>query len=183
MAKIGLDFDLFYWVKEADSECEQPLIKGNPEEYSFEYIDIVEIKSIGKSRRGLPEEELLRGYQEGQICIGLRHNKDIAAYMFIELNDFNYNRKRFKLKENEAYLLNMYTFELHRGKNLAPYLRYLSYQLLHEMGRDTIYSISAYFNKSTIRFKSKLNAKHQKMYLYVILFKKYHSHFLLRTYN
>lgn len=183
LARIGLDFDLFYWVKEADLDCKPPLIRGNPVEYPFEYIDIEEIISIGKSRRGLSEEELLRGYQKGQICIGLRHNKDIAAYMFIELNDFNYNRKRFELKDNEAYLLNMYTFEAHRGKNLAPYLRYLSYQLLREMGRDTIYSISAYFNKSTIRFKSKLNAKHQKLYLYIILFKKYHSHFLLRTYD
>jgi hypothetical protein len=183
LARIGLDFDLFYWVKEAYSECKPPLIKVNPEEYPFEHIDIEEIISIGKSRRGLPEEELLRGYQKGQICIGLRHNKEIAAYMFIELNDFNYNRKRFELMDNEAYLLNMYTFEAHRGKNLAPYLRYLSYQLLREIGKDTIYSISAYFNKSTIRFKSKLNAKHQKLYLYIILFKKYHSHFLLRTYN
>lgn len=183
LARIGLDFDPFYWVLEADTKCNPPLIKGNPEEYSFEYIDIEEIKTIGKSRRGLPEEELLRGYQEGQICIGLRHKKELAAYMFIELNDFNYNRKRIELKDNEAYLLNMYTFEAHRGKNLAPYLRYQSYQLLKEMGKENIYSISAYFNKSTIRFKSKLKAKHQKLYLYIILFKKYHSHFLLRTYN
>lgn len=183
MARIGLDFDPFYWVLEADSKCSEPLIKGNPKEYAFEYIDIEEIKSIGKSKRGLKEEELLRGYQDGQICIGLRHNKEIAAYMFIELNNFNYNRKKFKLKKNEAYLLNMYTFESHRGKNLAPYLRYLSYQLLSDLGKDTVYSISAYFNKSTIRFKKKLNAKHQKLFLYIILFKKYHSHFPLRTYK
>ncbi len=183
LARIGFDFDPFYWVLEADSVYEQPTIKGNPEEYTFEYLDLEEIKDIGKNKRGLKEEELLRGYQDGQKCIGLRHNKEIAAYMFIELNDFSYNRKKFELKDNEAYLLNMYTFESHRGRNLAPYLRYLSYQLLSDMGRNKIYSVSAYFNKSTIKFKKKLNAKHLKLFLYIILFKRYHWHFQLRTYR
>ncbi|MGB5668009.1 MAG: hypothetical protein WBM53_14285 [Maribacter sp.] len=183
LARIGVDFDPFYWVLEASEECNQPKIKGDKSGYIFENIDIEEVKLIGKTKRGLSEEELLRGYQDGQICIGLRHKKEIAAYMFIELNDFKYNRKIFELKENEAYLLNMYTFESHRGKNLAPYLRYLSYQLLKDMGRDKLYSVSAYFNKSTIRFKKKLNAKHQKLFLYIILFKKYHWDFLLKTYK
>ncbi len=183
LAHIGLDFDPFYWVLESSTECSQPTIKGNPSDYVLEYLDLEEIKSIGKMKRGLKEEELLRGYQDGQICIGLRHNKEIAAYMFIELNDFSYNRKKFELDDNEAYLLNMYTFESQRGKNLAPYLRYLSYQLLNDMGRVTVYSISAYLNKSTIKFKKKLNAKHLKLFLYIILFKKYHWHFLLRTYK
>lgn len=183
-AKIGLDFDPFYWVLEASSPCQQPEIKDeNPSKYIFDHIALDEIIEIGKTKRGMSKEELLRGYQEGQICIGLRHDNEIAAYMFIELNDFNYNRKKFELKDNEAYLLNMYTFESYRGKNLAPYLRYKSYGLLKDLGRDRVYSVSAYFNRSTIKFKKKLNAKHTKLFLYVILFGKYHSHFLLRTYK
>lgn len=183
LARIGFDFDPFYWVLEASEKCSQPEIKGNHTEYVLEYLDLEEIKSVGRLKRGMSEEELLRGYQDGQICIGLRHKKEIAAYMFIELNDFKYNRKAFELKEEEAYLLNMYTFESYRGKNLAPYLRYLSYQLLRDKGRDKLYSVSAYFNKSTIRFKEKLKAKHQKLFLYIILFKKYHWCFLLKTFK
>lgn len=103
LAHIGLDFDPFYWVLESSTECSLPTIKGNPSDYVLEYLDLEEIKSIDKLKRGLKEEELLRGYQDGQICIGLRHNKEIAAYMFIELNDFSYNSKKFELDDNEAY--------------------------------------------------------------------------------
>ncbi len=103
--------------------------------------------------------------------------------MLIELNDFNYNREKFQLKSNEAYLFHMYTIEAHRGKNLAPYLRYQSYLMLRDMGRNKIYSITQYFNKSSKRFKKKLNARNLQLFMYIILFKKYHYHFLIKTYD
>ncbi|MGB5203659.1 MAG: hypothetical protein WBN63_05670 [Eudoraea sp.] len=103
--------------------------------------------------------------------------------MIIELNDFNYRHKTFNLKENEAYLFDMYTFEAHRGKNLAPYLRYQSYLMLKDIGRDKIYSITQYFNKSSKRFKKKLNARNLQLYINIIIFKKYQHHFVLRSYN
>lgn len=103
--------------------------------------------------------------------------------MMIELNDFKYHRKTFHIKENEAYLFHMYTFEAHRGKNLAPYLRYQSYLMLKEMGKDRIYSITQFFNKSSKRFKKKLNSRNLKLYMNIILFKNFHYHLLLKNYN
>ncbi|WP_297691011.1 hypothetical protein, partial [uncultured Eudoraea sp.] len=99
------------------------------------------------------------------------------------LDHFNYNRVAFDLKENEAYLFHMYTFEAHRGKNLAPYLRYQSYLMLKDLGRDRIYSITQFFNKSSKRFKRKLNSKDLQLFMNIILFKKFHYHFLLKTYD
>ena len=100
----------------------------------------------------------------------------------VSLNDFIYKKTTSTFADNEAYLLNMWTFDAYRGKNLAPYLRYQCYLLLNNMGKDVSYSVTAYFNKSSIRFKNKLNAKHLKLYMYVGLFKKYHWNFLLKEY-
>ena len=115
--------------------------------------------------------------------IGLKHKGEIAAFMIIVLGDFNYHKKVIRLNKNEAYLTHMYTFEEHRGKNLAPYLRYQSYLNLRDQGKDMIYSITQYFNTSSKRFKRKLNARNLQLYMYIILFKKYHYHFLLRNYD
>jgi hypothetical protein len=76
----------------------------------------------------------------------------------------------------------MYTMDDFRGKNLAPYLRYKSYEILKELGRDKIYSVSVLFNSSAIRYKEKLNAKNLKLILYIELFKKLKWSITLKNY-
>ena len=70
----------------------------------------------------------------------------------------------------------------YRGKNLAPYLRYKSYEMLKEMGRDKLYSISEYFNSPAVKFKQKLNAKKLKIILFINLFNKFSRCFTVKTY-
>ncbi|MGB5359796.1 MAG: GNAT family N-acetyltransferase [Eudoraea sp.] len=183
LARIGFDIDPFYWVLEGDLTCESPKIKGDPSAYEFTQLNAEEITSIKKKIHGNDDAAGLPNFHDQQICIGLEYKGEVAAFMIIELNDFNYNRKKFHLKENEAYLFHMYTFEAHRGKNLAPYLRYQSYLMLKDMGRNRIYSITQFFNKSSKRFKKKLNARHLQLFMYIILFKKYHYHFLIKNYD
>jgi hypothetical protein len=72
--------------------------------------------------------------------------------------------------------------ESHRGKNLAPYLRYKSYEILKELGRDKIYSASDSFNSPAIRFKEKLNAKKLKLILFVKIFNRIQWSFTLKSY-
>ena len=88
-----------------------------------------------------------------------------------------------KIKENEAYLLNMFTFNSFRGKNLAPYLRYYCYRYLENRNITIKYSISNYFNKSAIKFKKKLNSKHLILYVNIELFKKLQWHFVLKRFT
>jgi hypothetical protein len=185
LAKIGLDINPYYWVQEEVEPCEEPKIKGDSTEYLLRSLDIEELKLIISHSHLVvsDREEMIKGLNNGQLCIGLEHNNEIAAYMFIELNDFTFNHRTFKLKDNEAYLLNMWTLHSFRGNNLAPYLRYQSYQMLKEQGRDVKFSITQYFNKSSIKFKKKLNSKHLKLYLSIVLFKKYYWNLLIREYK
>ena len=179
LAKIGLDIDPYYWVQEEFEPCEEPQIKGNTSEYHVRYFDVEEIKIIA----GNVAKELTKDIRSGQLYIGLEHKGEVAAFTFIDVNDFVFKRQLFKLKDNEAYLLNMWTLHSFRGRNLAPYLRYQAYKLLEKRGRHVKYSITQYFNKSSIKFKKKLNSKHLKLYISIALFKKYHWNFLLRTHK
>lgn len=182
LGRIGLVFLPYYWVREGEGDCLQPGIRGNPEGYSLVFLEEEDIKSMEVKKLGYPEEKMLDDLRSGKKCIGLKHKGLVAAFMWIELNDFVFKYKVFRIKANEAYLFNMHTMEQFRGRNLAPYLRYHSYEILKKTGRDTFYSISEYLNASTIKFKKKLNARHLELYLHIDFFGKCRRTFKLRTY-
>ncbi|RKN81319.1 hypothetical protein [Ulvibacterium marinum] len=183
LARIGIEIVPYYWVREGVSGYNAPKIKGDSSGYSVKYLDLEEVEQICRNMPGLDKQEMLNGMAKGQLCMGLMHHKKCAAFMFVELNDFVFKKKAFKLANNEAYLLNMWTFNTFRGRNLAPYLRYQCYLLLAEMGRSSTFSITAYFNKSSIRFKEKLHAQNLWLCLHIGFFKKLHWNFMLKRYS
>ncbi|MEZ4802420.1 MAG: hypothetical protein R2797_06570 [Gelidibacter sp.] len=180
VAKIGIDIMPYYWVQEEATVSEKPVLKSTDQHFAFKSLDSDEIKTLLEKSDILNQEKISQSLKQGQECVGLVHNGDVAAYMFVELKDFIFKNRVFEIKPNEAYLLNMFTFDDFRGMNLAPYLRYFSYRYLEEKGITTKYSISNYFNKSAIRFKEKLNSKHLKLYMNIELFKTLQWHFTLR---
>ena len=183
MARIGIDILPYYWVQEDLFKCDEPLIKGNIKDYKVRYLTMEEVISVASKVPKILGNDLINGVNNGQLCVGLEHKNSIAAFNFIELNNFNFHKRRFQLERNEAYLLNMWTLHEYRGRNLAPYLRYWSYQLLKERGIDVKYSITNYFNKSSIKFKNKLNAKHLNLYLCITLFKRIYWNFKLKNFK
>jgi hypothetical protein len=182
LGRTGLVFLPYYWVREGEGDCPRPEIRGNSGEYSLVYLGEKDIKSMGVNKLGYTEEKMLEDLRNGKKCIGIKHKGEVAAFMFIELNDFMFKNKVFRIKANEAYLFNMHTMEHYRGRNLAPYLRYHSYELLRNEGRDTFYSISEYLNASTIKFKKKLNARHLELFFHIDFFGKFNRTIKLRTY-
>jgi hypothetical protein len=75
------------------------------------------------------------------------------------------------------------TFSSYKGKNLAPYLRVELYKHLRKMGRTKFISFTFYLNTSAHRFKEKLNAKPQKLYVWFRLFMKYQWNILLKEFE
>jgi hypothetical protein len=182
LSRIGLEFRPYYWVLEGSENISPPEIKGNISEYSLKFLGRKDMKIIGRKASGHEEEKLLDHIEKGKKCIGLIHKGEIAAFMWLDFEECNFTPNLLRLKENEVYLFSMYTMDIYRGKNLAPYLRYKSYEMLRKLGKDTFYSISEYFNYSTIKFKNKLKAKHLKLILYIELFKKIRWSITLRKY-
>ncbi len=185
ISRVGIDIEPYYWVKEGSIEFIPPIIKGNQLEFSLKKLNLAETKEALLNSSGMSShiEKLKDNFENGQSCIALVHEDKIAAYMFIETNNFVYKHKNIILKEDEAYLLNMYTFESYRGKNLAPYIRYKSYEILNKQGINNIYSITQYFNKSSKKFKDKLNARNLNLFLSIELFNIWHKHFLIKSYK
>lgn len=182
LAEIGLDFMPYYWVKEATSPITPPQIRGEDKNFEISTFGESEINHIKNAIIGIEQKDLLADLKKGEICIGLKNKGEIAAYMFIKCKPFTFRKRFFDLKSTESYLHSMYTFESFRGKNLAPYLRYQSYKVLEDNGVTDYFSVSEYFNKSTIKFKKKLNSEPVKLYLSLVLFKRWTMNFTLKTY-
>lgn len=183
LAQVGLDIRPYYWVQEEIFPCEEPIIKGDVLRYNVKYLNLEEIEEVSKNLPKMLAQDLIVGIKNGQLCVALEYDNEIAAFTLVELKSFIFNRKLYILKDNEAYLLNMWTIHSYRGRNLAPYLRYKTYQLLREQGRTSKFSITEYFNKSSIKFKKKLNSKNLKLIMSIVLFKRYYWNFLIKTYK
>ena len=183
LAKIGLDFMPYYWVKEAVDPVNPPQIRGEHEAFKISIFGEEEINYIKNTIICIEQKELIADFKNGEICIGLKHNSDIAAYMFIKRKPFIFRKRSFNLTSSESYLHSMYTFEAYRGMNLAPYLRYHSYKYLEKENVKTYFSVSEYFNKSTIKFKKKLNSEPIKLYLSLVLFKRWTMNFRLKSFT
>jgi len=110
---------------------------------------------------------------DGCLCFGAKHEQQIVAYTWCDLSRCNDRHLEFPLKEHEAYLFDMYTFKRYRGQSIAPYMRHQLYGRLTEMGRTAYYSITEALNTPSIRFKSKLGAKPEKLYVYICLFGRF----------
>tara|TARA_R110002051_G_C8546627_1_gene472003 strand:- start:16 stop:660 length:645 start_codon:yes stop_codon:yes gene_type:complete len=183
LARIGIEIIPYYWVMEEVEKCQEPQIKGNKTDFKLRNLNLEELILICKDIDNLILVDLKNNFEACDMCIGLEYHREIAAYMFVGLDGYTFKGKKLILKENEAYLYNMWTFHSFRGRNLAPYLRYKSYEMLNEMGRGTKYSITEYFNKSSIKFKNKLNSKHLKLFIYFELFGMIKKHYLIKSYT
>lgn len=182
LARIGIEIIPFYWEKEYVAKCKSPEIKGNPKDYIVKELDPDDLKIISSLDPGFSLHEKLNMLNNGQICMGLIHSDKVVAYSFIELDGLSFRNLNLKFSANESYLGGMQTMKEYRGKNLATFLRFHIYQFLLEREKDVIYSISDYFNKPAIKFKAKLNSKHEKLYLYINLFNKYNKLLVLNSF-
>jgi hypothetical protein len=182
LTRIGIEITPFYLEKEGLCISEVPEIKGLISEYSVGFLDEMDMKIIADKARGYSEAEFLTRMKEGKLCLGLKHNEEIAVFMWIFLHECEYGPIKTTLKSDEAYLTDMYTMESYRGRNLAAYLRYRSYEILKRLGRDKIYSVGEYFNTSAMKYKSKLNVKKLKLVLFLRLFYKFKWSFTIKSY-
>lgn len=180
LTRFGLDIAPYYWESEG-LDCKELKIKGDLGDYEVVHIKAEEI-GITHGLMGLDSDELKEEIRNGQLCMGLKYQNEIAAVVFAGFNDFTFKHRFFELKNNQAYISNLYTFEAHRGKNLAPFLRYQSYKVLKEKGVDEIFSITSYFNTSSLRANKKMGIEHLRLFLHIGLFKRFHWNYILRRY-
>ena len=158
--RLGIDIIFFYIMRETGKGIHPPRLKGPAGEYRFGFLQPTEVEGISR----LPElrqdaDKIRADMAAGSECLVARHRGLIVASCWATFGSWEFWRKRFPMKKNEAYLSTMYTMKSHRGKNIAPRLRYEMYRALNRRGVDTFYSISEVLNAPAVRFKKKLNAR------------------------
>lgn len=182
LMKIGIEFTPYILFQEGADFSQTPQLKGIDENYTCELLNAEDMKALGAiNYAGFTENKLLALLESGEKCIGIRYKGEIPAFMWINFKELKYKATVMNLKSDEAYLWFMYTMESYRGKNLAPFLRYKSYEILRDSGVDKLYSISDSFNSPAVKFKMKLNAKRLKLILFVQLFNKLRRSYILKT--
>lgn len=182
LIRIGIEFSPFYLFLEGAGFSIIPEIKEKDLVYTVGLLEPGDMKMIGTVQKGLSDEKLTKLLEEGAKCIAIKDKGEIVAFTWISFDEVLFYSTVMKLKNDEAYLWNMYTIESHRGKNLAPYLRYKSYEILKDLGRVRLYSASDFFNSPAVRFKEKLNAKKLKLILFIKIFKRFQWSFTLKSY-
>jgi hypothetical protein len=164
--KLGISIDLFYLVSEGNFSCSPEWLESF-KDYELCVLNRDDMELIALDHPWDSIDGLRARVDKGHICIGLRYEDDIVAFTWADLKECNHVPLRFDMADDEAYLYDAFTMPRFRGKGLAPYMRYQSYQHLRSIGRDRYYSISQYFNTSSVQFKQKLNAGFDKLFLSV----------------
>ncbi|MFM1878454.1 MAG: hypothetical protein RLZZ241_1320 [Bacteroidota bacterium] len=182
LALVGLDFEPYWLYREGLDLGPEPGIKDDSSLYTMRKIDDQVIR----------DRFALMGWNTGELefilslehfSFGLYRESELTAFMIGWVNKYPFKNKLFTLKPNEAYLDSMFTFDAFRGRNLAPFLRYKAYEILAVEGYTDCYSITQYFNKSSRRFKEKLNAYPIAFYLYFNLFRRFSRNLTLKKYK
>lgn len=181
-ARLGVDAMPYHWSKTTVHSVKTPIIKTQDLDLKFSVFGPSEINFIKSNIIGIEDKDLSDYLKNGETCIGLKHQDDIVAFLFIRKQSFYFRKRHFILGENDSYLHSMYVFEKYRGQNIASYLRYQGFKLLEKENITNFYSISEYFNKSAIKYQRKSNSQPEKLYLSLIFFKQRNINFTLKSF-
>lgn len=162
LLRIGIRCSIFYWVEERSPRHPGRAIPPLPDGFRIKPLSAGEITTISRwDAEGAPilGGEMHTRLTEGARCIGLLHGDEIVGFSWYALDRVTSAIWPVTLQSNEAYLFNIYIRPEVRGLQLAPILRYHTFGVLAELGRDTCYSITLAINKPSWRFKEKLGAR------------------------
>jgi hypothetical protein len=178
LGTIGIQISPWYLCQDFSIDEMNPYLKPKLEPIVGSFLSSSEIEKIYTH----PESKWLdvekrKHLDDGCLCFGLKYNDEIVAYMWCNLRRCH-EVYPFPLKEDEVYLTGAFTFKAHRGKNLAPFIRYQLKKHLNKMGRTRVYSFTNIFNTPAIKFKKKVMSKPFKIVLCIKLFNKYDWNFM-----
>ena len=183
--KAGIRWELYYRVRELMPREIPEKLRVLPEGYSFGSLGDADFEKVGllQDNGENASVEMMRDRaRQGHTCLGIRKGSEVVAFTWFALDRTQTVVYRKEMLPNEAYLFNAYVVPEERGRNLAVIMRYRSYEILREKGRDTLYSVTLRENKASWRFKEKLGAEKVFLALYGSLFHKLEFRWILRRY-
>ena len=184
LAKRGIIICPFYLfkVRQLNSAIPPAIRDNDPVSYRVEILKKEDVSELGSNNPFYIEAQLRNYFDNGVLVIGVKHNQSIVTSHMLNLNECDFDYYRFKLKNNEAYGFGLFTLESYKGKNLAAFQAYYTFEILKQFNKDAYYFINDYFNRSTLRVTRKYNARPVKLLIHISLFKKFKCTRVLKTY-
>ncbi|MBN1493515.1 MAG: hypothetical protein JW938_05150 [Candidatus Omnitrophica bacterium] len=184
ISKIGVSISPIYIVEERFQEGASLQHTYESGHVSIDCLTMDDMRMIADLPfRKVKTEKLIERLHEGQKCLALRCNGEIASFIWIDYKKCYLSGCGFKLNDNEAYLYDSYTFAKYRGYGFAPYLRYECYMRLVQEGRTFLYSAVDVFNGPALKVLRKLNAKKLELWMRIFFFGKRHIIFHMKKYH
>lgn len=185
ISRTGFMIRPYYVFKEGLFGSNSKDFEVASQSYEISFLTQEDVKELdlieGRFVAAVNMEDSLK---KGHKCLGLKIKGKIAAFTWCRFDMLDFPRTRgITLRENEAYLYDMYVLKDYRGFNIAPLLRYKCYQELAKIGRTVLYSVSDFTNKPALRFKKKLDARIISLNVYIRIGKNRRWNVKLKTYN
>jgi hypothetical protein len=183
LSRIGILIAPYYLTRESLQENINIRLSQKSGSITYGFLTRPEIEEIYHHPETRSYAMLEKEYQNDAChCFALKQNGEVMAFMWANFNRCHYEYSPFGLQNDEAYLFNAYTYRKFRGMDLAPYLRFKTYQALTEMGRPRLYSLTEYFNTPALNFKKKLNARHIRLSVYIKVFSIFKQNITIKKY-
>jgi hypothetical protein len=186
LAKAGIVATPFYYMKEVLTSDIPPRLTTLPEGFEFSTFDLEDVEAMNEhpERKAYVDKQYaIDNFNRGDTCLGIKHKGEIAGFTWFSSQENRDKLYQSIMKNNEAYLYDMFILKSFRGHNLAPTLRFKNYEILKNLGRDTFYSITECSNTASYRFKEKLGSKIVFLGVHIRFFKKWHKTFVVRKYE
>jgi hypothetical protein len=185
LARLGLEIRPYCIFQEGLALGAAQVFGSSFDRFETVFLGLQDMKELDRvDGRPYSEAVLRERLEKGQKCFAAKIDGKVAAFTWCRFDRIDCMQSVLQeLKPNEAYLFDTYTLKAWRGGDLAPWLRWRSYQVLAGMGRDVLYSFSDYFNAPAIRFKKKLGARLITLRLHIRLGERYRRHWTLKRYS
>jgi len=184
LAIKGVKVQPYYLVREQLLESIRSEFEIGYDDYKYSFLGPEDMKVISQCRNwNRPPAYYVNLLNRNQKCFGIKYKGQLVAFTWIDLNKCNFLGENFFLNNNEAYFYDAWTLKEYRGKKIASFMRYQCYRALNQMGKDSFFSISEFFNPPAQKFKERLGAKNMKLGIFFELFQKYRWTWNLKAYG
>jgi GNAT superfamily N-acetyltransferase len=181
---FGINIRPFYLYEEGLGLSRIGKYETLPPKIQIFFLSEQDMKTIASfPDRNISELTLRRRLAEGMWCVGAFDGPQLVAFTWCNLKRCTARLYSFKLKPDEGYLFDAYTLPTHRGKGLAPLIRYHTYKALASRGRTRLFSITERFNRPAIRFKQKLNGRIIASGTHVKIFRRWGRTFFFKKWT
>jgi len=170
LQQVGIAFSPYYLVRENIDQVAVAKFRAQdilPSGFSVLSLtsEPTHINLVSGLNNWATPEEVNRRLALGHKCIVLRNGEETAGYTWADTTEVNDSMCTYDLRSDEAYLYDAFISDKFRGGGLASKMRLASYAELYAHGIRQLVSVSDCFNSGSIKFKSRLGAQPEALFL------------------